>query len=317
MIVQNLHTNICYSALTAALNEEYQFRRPVQVYHCDIPLSPFTYGIFRPTILLTSLVQGDFCELALRHEFQHIKSHDFFYRLLVFAALLLHCFNPLIYIFFREFMEVQEMHCDEKLQHTFSPEEKRQYGHMLINVAASSQTTPVTTITFSKTDSALVKRRIRRLSFPLHPPKWRLYLMLCLMLLCASAPVYAYHPATIDLRNDLDVKISGWYDGIDWISYNINPTGTCFDYMPADEAAFASCDEYILFEDGTVLPLETSSSSLYAKCNHTYVNSVYKKHLKSGKGCTIEIYEAQICTKCSLKKIGSLIGTNTYVKCPH
>lgn len=323
LVAHGLRPAAEHTALLSVLKEELHIRRPIQVYDCDASLSPFTYGIFRPVIVLTPLVPKGFSELALRHELQHIKAHDFFHRLLLLPALLLHCFNPLIYIFFREFMEVQEMQCDEHLIHSFSPETKKQYGHMLIDIAASAQaaqTAPVTAVAFSKTNSALVKKRIRRLAFTAHPQKTGLCLLLCLMLLCASVPVYAYSPATLDLRERLDeASLDGLLNSnCDWYSLELNPTGTRLDYMPEDEAAFAYCDKYLLFEDGTVLPLGASPvPSLCAKCSHSYVKATRKEHLKKGSGCTVNVYNVQVCTKCKNQKLGSLIETHTYAKCPH
>lgn len=319
LVTHHLYPDTKHESLIAKLHKEFHLLQPIKVYYCDAPISPFTYGIFRPVILLTSLVPEDLYELALRHEIQYIKTHDFFYRLLIFGALLLHCFNPFIYIFFKEFMEVQEMNCDEKLLPTLSLKEQKQYGHMLIDIASLSQTAqsaPFTAIAFSKTNSALLKKRVCRLTFSILPRKSRLCLMLCLMFLGASVPVYAYQPSTLDLR-DFSYETCHHLEDADWVSIELS-AGTRLDYMPMDEATFASCDSYLLLEDGTILLLETSySPSPSAACSHSYVNATYKEHLKKGSGCTVNIYNAQVCTKCHAKKIGSLIGANTYVKCPH
>ena len=85
-----------------------------------IPCRLCPCGAVHPAILLTALVDDDSVELTLRHELQHIRTHDFFYRGLAAVLILLHCFNPFAYILFRELAEVQEMNCDEHVLQTLS-----------------------------------------------------------------------------------------------------------------------------------------------------------------------------------------------------
>ena len=97
------------------LSQEMQLQHKVTVYENSLASSPFTYGTFHPSIVLTSLSDKNNLPLIIRHELQHIKSHDFLFRQLAFLVLMLHCYNPFVYFFFREVIEVQELACDENV----------------------------------------------------------------------------------------------------------------------------------------------------------------------------------------------------------
>ena len=56
------------------LRAEKHLKKEVTIYYCDVRISPFTYGIRSPAIILTSLVNDESREMILWHELQHIKS---------------------------------------------------------------------------------------------------------------------------------------------------------------------------------------------------------------------------------------------------
>ena len=72
--------------LLNSIKADMNITKKVSMYYCGAEISPFTCGVKSPVIILTSLVADDSKELILRHELQHIKSHDLIYRM---AALLL------------------------------------------------------------------------------------------------------------------------------------------------------------------------------------------------------------------------------------
>ena len=125
--------------LLDSIKADMNITKKVSVYYCGAEISPFTCGVKSPIIILTSLVTDDSEELILRHELQHIKSHDLIYRIAALFIVLIHCFNPLSYLFLKELKEVQEMNCDEKLTVTFSNNERMKYGKAIIAVSARAR----------------------------------------------------------------------------------------------------------------------------------------------------------------------------------
>lgn len=135
-ISQNVLSDPGVIKIVEILSKEMKLQRKITVYENNYTASPFTYGAFHPSIVLTSSSNKNDLYLIIRHELQHIKSYDFLFRQLAFLALILHCYNPFIYIFFREIKEVQELACDENVMKYFSKDEQKWYGYLLIMTAA-------------------------------------------------------------------------------------------------------------------------------------------------------------------------------------
>mgnify|MGYP000417647408 CR=1 FL=1 len=65
------------------LSKEMKLQRKVTIYENDFVSSPFTYGIFRPSIVLTALSNKNDLQLIIRHELQHINHIDFLVRSII------------------------------------------------------------------------------------------------------------------------------------------------------------------------------------------------------------------------------------------
>lgn len=308
-----------YDALLDTIKRELKIRRTVQLCACNVNISPFTYGIFHPTVLLTEQVVPENADLVLRYELQHIKNLDFLFRLFALFTVYLHCFNPAIYFFFREFSNVQELFCDEQLLIRCSPKERKRYGNILIDLAASpSSAHGRLSVYFSKNQHAFFKERILQIvNYPKRNYRFAPLLLLPLFLL-PCIPIGAYEPETIDWRlvEDIEEKTVTMesLEAIDWFSMESNPDPTSV-LDSVDETAFQYTDQYFLLEDGTVIPLEEEQP--HASCTHTWKNGQIKKHLKTGNGCTVTIYSAQRCSQCSAVRNKTYLNKIAYDICPH
>lgn len=283
----------------------------VGLYRCEAAVSPFTYGAIHPKILLTGVISNDSSDLILQHELQHIRSHDFLYRVLAMLAVLLHCFNPLIFLFFRKLTEAQELNCDEKMVKNLSPEDRKRYGHLLINMTACDNDFPVPAVFFSKNTVSFLKKRILQIKD--FPPKktWVMRLLFFLLCVVSSIPVCAYSPKTLDLRNNMAFTPDDFPAECTWISFSPSENP-----VPEDEFLFQYTDEYFITDNGTVIDM-TRNLLPRAGCSHTYISGHIKRHIVSGKGCIVETYSATYCTKCGLIKTKKLISSNNYVECLH
>lgn len=81
-------------------------KKDVTLYYCDMEISPFTYGIKSPNIVLTSLVTNESRNMILQHELQHIKSNDLIFRIFSLFVVLLHCYNPISYLLLKDLKEL-------------------------------------------------------------------------------------------------------------------------------------------------------------------------------------------------------------------
>lgn len=99
--------------------------------------SPFLHGILKPVIYLPAGLNEKEKESALLHEHCHIRYGDPVFKLLFWLAVILHWFNPLVWIAFRLMNEDMEIRCDEyALQH--SDVAQPAYAELLLRFAAEN-----------------------------------------------------------------------------------------------------------------------------------------------------------------------------------
>ena len=129
---------------------------------------PFVMGVIRPRIYLPSWLEEPARGLVLRHERQHIRQRDHWTRLLAWAALCLHWFNPLVWLAFSLSGRDMEIRCDENATRGLSPALRADYAAALLRFAA--QRRPVSpSPAFSEGDAGA---RIRRLARWKRPAAW-------------------------------------------------------------------------------------------------------------------------------------------------
>lgn len=113
---------VILSKSQALLDEEKKKQhvaREIHLFHSSFNISPYTYGLFRPVIVVTGTLSDDELRLTLKHELVHIKRMDFLFLCLAYLASLLHFLNPLAFLFLKEFRKAQEISCDEVLAAAF------------------------------------------------------------------------------------------------------------------------------------------------------------------------------------------------------
>lgn len=93
---------------------------------------PYTAGLFRPTIYLPDIeLSEEQWRTILRHEVQHIRSHDEAKKLFFLAIQALFWWNPLAHISRREIDTIIELQCDAKVTAGMSEEEVDDYLELL------------------------------------------------------------------------------------------------------------------------------------------------------------------------------------------
>lgn len=114
---------------------EHPIRRDVQVRRSEQVLSPLTYGLLRPVILLP---KSDPPEGALpyilMHEHLHIRRFDVLKKYALAAALCIHWFNPLVWVMFFAANRDIELACDEGVLHTAGGDSRSAYAMSLIGM---------------------------------------------------------------------------------------------------------------------------------------------------------------------------------------
>ena len=92
-----------------------KLRRKITVKVSDRVVSPLTYGVINPVIILPKSLPADSEEMrfALAHELVHIRRFDVLMKLVFTAAACVHWFNPLAWAMFALANQDIELSCDE------------------------------------------------------------------------------------------------------------------------------------------------------------------------------------------------------------
>ena len=158
------------------------------VWQCETVRSPFLVGLIKPKIYIPYGLDEQTQGYILAHERYHLKRFDHIAKLLGYAALTLHWFNPLCHLAFRQMNSDMEMSCDEYvLDRNNIP--TTQYSYSLLTIATNRRFPAATPLAFAETG---VKERMINVLKWKRPKKWVsvVAVMVCVILLisCATNP---------------------------------------------------------------------------------------------------------------------------------
>ena len=139
------------------------------IYLADHISTPFVLGLVRPKIYLPSTLTEGEMGYIIRHEQYHIRHGDHVVKVLAFAALCLHWFNPLVWAAFILAGKDMEMRCDEAVVRQLGERVKADYSASLLALATGRLTIAGTPLAFGEGDP---KGRIRNLLRWKRPRVW-------------------------------------------------------------------------------------------------------------------------------------------------
>lgn len=134
-------------AVTAYLKLNRRLKTAVKekdnIYYASDITTPFVCGLFSPRIYLPEkLADGSGVlgerekQYILLHEQIHIKRRDYFWRFISFLALVIHWFNPLVWLAFFLSGRDMEMSCDEAVIRKLGSDVKKEYSASLLAFAS-------------------------------------------------------------------------------------------------------------------------------------------------------------------------------------
>ena len=106
------------------------------LYETDRVDTAFVFGLFSPRVYLPAGLGQVEKACVAEHERAHIRRLDPLWRLLSFAALSLHWFNPLVWLAFRLSGKDMEMSCDEAVLKRASVDIRAAYSKTLVRFAS-------------------------------------------------------------------------------------------------------------------------------------------------------------------------------------
>lgn len=148
--------------------------------------SPFVVGFVSPAIVLpadfTERYTGQQQELILRHEQVHKVRGDIWWNLLAQMMVILFWFNPLIWVAYKHFRQVQELACDEAVIANKTSSLKAEYANALLSTSTSNEFTPHL---IHYGDKSMLKDRLTRIMTRPNAKGWKNILAL-FALSCAT-----------------------------------------------------------------------------------------------------------------------------------
>lgn len=153
------------------------------IYLADRIVSPFVMGIICPKIYLPSNIGESEREYIILHEQRHIRRLDHVIKVLAFAALCLHWFNPLVWLAFILAGKDMEMSCDEAVIKNLGSEIRADYSASLLSLATGRRIIAGTPLAFGEGDT---KGRIKNIANWKKPVIW---VVIIAVLVCAVLAV--------------------------------------------------------------------------------------------------------------------------------
>lgn len=89
-------------------------KRNVDIRTCEETPTPFTYGIFRPVVILPKGLEGESVRHILAHELVHVRRLDVLWKLLFAIALCIHWVNPAVWLLYLISERDMELTCDDE-----------------------------------------------------------------------------------------------------------------------------------------------------------------------------------------------------------
>ena len=157
-----------------------------EVYLADHITTPFVLGVLRPKVYLPSETPKGERTFIIAHERHHIRRHDPLWKLLGYAALCLHWFNPLVWLAFALAGKDMEMSCDEAVIRHLGEDVRAEYSQALLRLATHKKIITGMPLAFGEGDT---KGRVLNMARWKKPKVWVsvLCVALCLVILAACA----------------------------------------------------------------------------------------------------------------------------------
>lgn len=319
-------TIIKESAVLERLKRQYGVKRKIIVCQAGPEERTMTFGFFRPVILCSHPIESRESEVILGHELVHIKNWDTLWKILHLFVLMLHWWNPAVWILHHDFERVCEWSCDEVAMQGKTKEEVKEYLRLLVNESKKDKRKENALFQWSMSFGESAKRLQRRMENLMKRRKWNglaAGILMTVLVLANSLTVFAYEDVACEKvednisRQDIDrAKRADLgmfvFDEIsmeqlgDVVQYETSGVDLVYEKQFVD----AKGNIYQIEGEGTAVP--------YWGCNHEYDSGKYIEHVpESDGGCVVLVYSAKKCSKCGLLVKESKISETIYTVCPH
>lgn len=184
-----LHSAVSYCLLRRKLKVVIPYRKGI--YIADDIGTPFVMGLLRPVIYLPGALAPEERKYIIAHERHHIRRGDHLFKALGFLALMVHWFNPLIWVAFVLAGRDMEMSCDEAVIRKLGEDIRAEYSASLLNLATGRRLFAGMPLAFDEGDPT---GRVRNLAKWKKPALW--VVLICIVLCSILAVCLITDPKT-------------------------------------------------------------------------------------------------------------------------
>ncbi len=138
------------------------------IYETNRISTPFVLGFIHPKIYIPSHITLSELPYILQHEQTHIKRLDYLIKPVAFLALILHWFNPLMWLCYSLMSKDMEMSCDESVMKHTDSDIRRNYSQSLLS-CSTKQSGLLSPLAFGESN---VRSRIKNVLNYKRPTFW-------------------------------------------------------------------------------------------------------------------------------------------------
>ncbi len=200
--VMLIYSGVAYAKLRRKLLASINIRD--NIYIADHIDSPFVMGLLHPKIYLPSSLSEKERGYIILHEQHHIRRGDHIVKLLSFAALCLHWFNPLVWAAFILSGKDMEMSCDEAVLRKLGGEIRADYSASLISLATGRRIIADTPLAFGEGNT---EGRIKNIAKWKKPAVW---VSVIAVIVCVVAVVCLITNPAEDSTEELIIDSHDW-----------------------------------------------------------------------------------------------------------
>ena len=155
-----LISNLVFGSRLKASRVEQGSFMGLRVYSSAILDTACLFGLFAPAIYLSKDVDVSREKHVLLHEHAHFRQWDHIWSVLRSLALVLHWYNPLVWLAVKLSKQDGELSCDEKVISSMHEDERISYGETLISLSCSGKTSLLCAVTPLSSKGKKLKERI-------------------------------------------------------------------------------------------------------------------------------------------------------------
>ena len=179
-------------------------RVEANVFETDAIGTAFVCGFIRPKIYVPANIGDANLSYILEHERTHIRRKDYLIKPLAFLALILHWFNPLMWLCFALMSRDMEMSCDESVLHKLGDSAKGGYSGSLLALAVKRKgLLAANPLAFGENHA---KARIKNVVNYRKPTFW--VIIIAVVAVCSAVVAFAANPSESATYISEDYKIS-------------------------------------------------------------------------------------------------------------